>query len=66
MNILSGKLGKLKMAKFAGVKVKDVDRSLANLANMGYIKYRKSKGGYRFTLYPEPVREIKLNNLRES
>ncbi|MBA7518739.1 hypothetical protein ES705_10812 [subsurface metagenome] len=63
MNILSGKLGKRKMAKFAGVKIKDIDESLANLADMGYLKYRKIKGGiYKFTLYPEPVKEIELNN----
>ena len=63
MNILSGKLSKKNMAKFAGVRIKDVDRSLANLANLGYLEYRKVKGGnYRFILYPEPVNEIKLNN----
>ncbi|MBA7591858.1 hypothetical protein ES708_34027 [subsurface metagenome] len=51
------------MAKFAGVKVKDIDRSLVNLANLGYLEYRKVKGGeYQFILYPEPVMEIKLNN----
>ena len=65
MNILRGRLGKRKMAKFAGVKVKDVDRSLANLANLGYLEYRKVKGGeYQFILYPEPMNEIKLNNGR--
>jgi len=63
MNILKGKLGKREMAKFAGVKIKDVDRSLADLADMGYLKYRKIKGGiYKFTLYPEPIKEIELNN----
>ncbi|MBA7561286.1 hypothetical protein ES695_07250 [Candidatus Atribacteria bacterium 1244-E10-H5-B2] len=63
MNILKGKLGKRKMAKFAGVKCQDVDKSLANLASMGYLKYKKIKGGiYKFTLYPEPVKEIELNN----
>ena len=65
MNILKGKLGKRKMAKFAGVKVKDVDRSLARLADQGYLEYRKVKGGeYQFVLYPLPVNEIKLNNGR--
>ena len=63
MNILKGKLGKRRMAKFAGVKCQDVDRSLANLASLGYIEYKKIKGGkYQFILYPEPVREIILNN----
>ena len=63
MNILKGKLGKRKMAKFAGVKCQDVDKSLANLVSLGYLKYSKIKGGiYKFTLYPEPVKEIELNN----
>ncbi|MBA7535325.1 hypothetical protein ES705_27578 [subsurface metagenome] len=50
------------MAKFAGVKVKDVDRSLANLASLGYIRYRKIKGGiYKFTLFSNPIeRELEL------
>ena len=61
MNILRGRLGKRKMAKFAGVKVKDVDRSLARLADQGYLRYRKIKGGYKFTLYPEPVTVRKLD-----
>ena len=53
------------MAKFAGVKVKDVDRSLARLADQGYLRYKKIKGSkYQFILYPEPVNEIKLNNGR--
>ncbi|MBA7564402.1 hypothetical protein ES695_17640 [Candidatus Atribacteria bacterium 1244-E10-H5-B2] len=65
MNILRGRLGKRKMAKFAGVKVKDVDRSLARLADQGYLRYKKIKGSkYQFILYPEPVNEIKLNNGR--
>jgi Mn-dependent DtxR family transcriptional regulator len=65
MNVLKGKLGKRKMAKYAGVKCQDVDKSLARLSDLGYIKYRKIKGGnYRFILYPEPVNEIKLNNGR--
>jgi len=63
MNVLRGKLNKKNMARFAGVKIKDIDESLADLANMGYLKYRKIKGGiYKFTLYPEPVKEIELNN----
>ncbi|MBA7586758.1 hypothetical protein ES695_21760 [Candidatus Atribacteria bacterium 1244-E10-H5-B2] len=65
MNILKGKLNKKEMARFAGVKIKDVDRSLANLANMGYLKFNKIKGGkYQFILYPEPVRimELKLSS----
>ncbi len=63
MNILRGKLGKRKMAKFTGVKCQDVDRSLANLASMGYLEYEKIKGGiYKFILYPEPVKEITLSN----
>ena len=63
MNVLKGKLGKRKMAKFAGVKCQDVDRSLANLASLGYIRYKKMKGGiYNFILYSEPIKEIILNN----
>ena len=63
MNIMKGKLGKREMAKFAGVKCQDVDRSLANLASLGYLEYKKMKGGiYQFILYPEPVKEIVLNN----
>ena len=64
MNILKGKLNRRDMAKFAGVEtLSEVDKSLARLANMGYLKYRKIKGGiYKFTLYPEPIKEIELNN----
>ena len=63
MNILKGKLGKRKMAKFAGVKCQDVDRSMAHLASLGYLEYKKMKGGeYQFTLYPEPVKELTLSN----
>jgi len=63
MNILKGKLGKRKMAKFAGVKCQDVDKSLANLASLGYIEYKKNKGGeYTFILYPQPVRIKELSN----
>jgi len=65
MNVLRGRLGKRKMAKFAGVKCQDVDKSLARLADQGYLRYSKIKGGiYKFTLYPEPMNEIKLNNGR--
>ena len=64
MNVLSGKLNKKNMAKFAGVEtLSAVDKSLTRLADMGYLKYKKIKGGiYKFTLYPEPIKEIKLNN----
>lgn len=64
MNILKGKLGKRKMAKFAGVKCRDVDKSLANLADQGYLKYKKLKGGiYKFTLFSDPIeKEIILNS----
>ena len=56
MNVMRGKLGKRKMAKFAGVKCQDVDKSLADLASMGYLEYSKIKGGiYKFTLYPERI-----------
>ncbi|MBA7496894.1 hypothetical protein ES702_07503 [subsurface metagenome] len=64
MNILSGKLGKRDMARFAGVEtLSEVDKSLARLADQGYLRYSKIKGGiYKFTLYPEPIKEIELNN----
>jgi len=63
MNILKGKLNKKAMAKFAGVKCRDVDKSLANLASLGYIEYKKNKGGeYTFILYPHPVRIQELSN----
>jgi DNA-binding transcriptional regulator YhcF (GntR family) len=63
MNILRGSLSKRKMAKFAGVKCQDVDRSLANLASLGYIEYKKIKGGkYTFILYSQPVRIRELND----
>jgi Fic family protein len=65
MNILSGKLDKRQMANFTGVKYRELDKSLARLADMGYLKYRKIKGKkYKFILYPEPVRELELNNGR--
>ncbi|MBA7495744.1 hypothetical protein ES702_06333 [subsurface metagenome] len=64
MNILRGKLNKRDMARFAGVvTISAVDESLARLADQGYLKYRKIKGGiYQFTLYPEPVKELQLSN----
>ena len=65
MNILKGKLNRKEMSKFIGVEARDLDRSLAHYADLGWLKYRKIKGGnYRFILYPEPVNEIKLNNGR--
>jgi len=64
MNILKGKLNKKEMARFTGVESRELDKSLADLADMGYIKYRKNKGEYHFILYPEPVRELELNNGR--
>ncbi|MBA7496382.1 hypothetical protein ES702_06990 [subsurface metagenome] len=62
MNILSGKLSKKDMARFAGVEtLSEVDKSLARLADQGYLKYRKIKGGiYKFTLYPEPINELEI------
>ncbi|MBA7643745.1 hypothetical protein ES703_51478 [subsurface metagenome] len=66
MNILKGKLDRKEMARFVGVKPREVDLSLARLTNMGYLKFKKNKGGsYQFTLYPEPVR-IKVLELRSS
>ncbi len=63
MNILSGKLNKREMSRFIGSR--EVDKSLDRLSDLGYIKYRKIKGGkYQFILYPEPVRELELNNGR--
>ena len=64
INILKGKLNKKNMAKFAGVEtLSKVDESLDRLANQGYLKYKKLKGGiYKFTLFPEPIKEIELNN----
>jgi len=64
MNILKGKLNKRDMARFAGVEtLSKIDESLTRLADQGYLKYRKIKGGiYKFTLYPEPIKEIELNN----
>lgn len=64
INILRGSLTKRDMARFAGVEtLSKVDESLARLADMGYLRYKKVKGGiYRFTLYPEPVKELQLGN----
>ena len=64
MNVLSGKLNKKNMARFAGVKkLSAVDKSLARLADMGYLKYEKTRGGmYKFILYPEPIKELTLSN----
>ena len=52
------------MARFAGVEtLTEVDQGLARLADQGYLEYKKMKGGiYQFILYPEPVRELILNN----
>lgn len=62
MNILRGKLNRKEMSRFIGVGTREVDKSLTLLSDLGYIKYRKIKGGnYRFTLYPEPVNELELN-----
>lgn len=62
MNILKGKLNKRDMARFAGVEtLSKIDESLARLADLGYLRYRKIKGGiYKFTLYPEPVKELEF------
>ena len=60
MNVLRGRLGKRKMAKFAGVKCQDVDKSLARLANRGYISYEKIDDKYHFIMFPEPVNELEI------
>ena len=65
MNILKGKLNKKEMARFVGVESREVDKSMARLASLGWLKYNKIKGGkYQFILYPEPVRimELKLSS----
>lgn len=63
MNILKGKLNKKEMARFTGVKSRELDKSLARLTDMGYLKCKKIKGErYQFILYPEPVREMELRN----
>ena len=61
MNILKGKLNKKEMARFTGIKSRELDRSLAHLTGLGYLKYKKIKGGrYQFILYPEPIRELEF------
>jgi len=61
MNILKGRLNKKQISKFLGVEPWKVDESLANLSGMGYLDYRKIKGGkYQFILYPEKINEIQL------
>ena len=52
------------MARFAGIAtLTEVDQGLARLADQGYLKYEKIKGGiYQFILYPEPVRELDLKS----
>jgi len=64
MNILRGRLNKRDMARFAGVEtLSEIDKSLARLADLGYLEYKKIKGGnYQFTLYSEPVKELTLSN----
>ena len=64
MNILKEKLNKKDMARFAGIAtLTEVDQGLARLADQGYLKYEKIKGGiYQFILYPEPVRELDLKS----
>ena len=62
MNILRGVLNRVEMARFVGVKSRKVDQSLSRLADLGYIEYRKIKGGYKFTLYPSPVKKLYINN----
>jgi len=65
LNILKGKLNKKEMAKFTGVKPRELDITLKRIANQGFIKYEKVKGGeYQFILYPEPVRELEIKNGR--
>ena len=65
MYILSGKLKKREMFRYFGgaETLSGIDKSLARLADMGYLKYNKLKGGiYDFILYPEPVKELELTN----
>jgi len=63
MNILKGELNKKQMAKFVGVEFQEVDKSLAHLAELGFLRYKKIKDGkYQFTLYPSPVRELRIGN----
>ena len=63
MNVLKGKLNKRDMFRnFGGAEtLSKIDKSLARLADQGYLRYRKIKGGiYKFTLYPEPIKEIEF------
>jgi len=61
INILKGKLNKKQMARFAGVKdIREVDKTLAHLADLGYLRYKKIHGFYDFRLYPEPIRELEF------
>lgn len=64
MNILRGRLNKRDMARFAGIEtLSKIDESLTRLADQGYLRYKKIKGGmYKFTLYPEPIKELQLSN----
>jgi len=55
MNILKGKLNKKQMARFAGVEIGDVDKSLDHLVDMGFISWEKIRGEYKFVLYSQPV-----------
>lgn len=49
------------MAKFTGVNPRELDITLERIADQGFIKYEKVKGGkYQFILYPEPVRELEI------
>ena len=65
MNILKRKLNKREMFRYFGgaETLSKIDESLTRLANQGYLRYRKIRGGkYMFTLYSEPVKELELNN----
>lgn len=63
MNILEGRLSKREMSRFAGVEFSEVDKSLNRLVDMGFLRYKKINGKYKFTLYSEPVtiREFSIN-----
>ena len=65
MNVLKGKLNKREMFRYFGgaETLSKIDESLARLADMGYLKTKKIRGGmYKFTLFSEPIKEIELNN----
>lgn len=62
MNVLKGKLTKVEMARFVGVKSREVDKSLAIFKEKGYIAYEKIQGKYHFILLREPVKEITLSS----